>query len=64
MNRILFAAVYVSDQDRALRFYVQLGFEKSSDREMGEDGRWLIVSRTGTKSRALCSRCRAPDRLS
>jgi predicted enzyme related to lactoylglutathione lyase len=50
MNRILFAAVYVSDQDRALRFYEQLGFEKTSDREMGEEGRWLTVVPPGAQT--------------
>ena len=46
MNRILFATVYVSDQDRALSFYERLGFEKSSDRQMGDD-RWLTVTPPG-----------------
>jgi len=27
VNRILFATVYVTDQDRALRFYERIGFK-------------------------------------
>ena len=43
MNHILFVTVYVSDQDRALDFYERLGFEQSSDRQVG-DNRWLTVT--------------------
>ena len=49
MKRILFVAVYVSDQDRALDFYERLGFEKSSDRQMGDD-RWLTVTPPGAQT--------------
>jgi predicted enzyme related to lactoylglutathione lyase len=49
MNYILFVAVYVSDQDRALDFYERLGFQKSSDRHMGGD-RWLTVSPPGAQT--------------
>jgi len=40
---IAFASCYVSDQDQALAFYEKLGFEKSADRSMGSDFRWLTV---------------------
>jgi predicted enzyme related to lactoylglutathione lyase len=38
--------VYVSDQDKALNFYVQkLGFDKRRDEPMGPDGpRWIEVA--------------------
>jgi predicted enzyme related to lactoylglutathione lyase len=50
MNRIIFVTVYVSDQDRALSFYERLGFEKSSDRQMGEGDRWLTVVPPGAQT--------------
>ncbi len=50
MNRILFVTVYVSDQDRALRFYERLGFEKTSDRQMGDGDRWLTVAPPGAQT--------------
>jgi len=50
MNRILFATVYVSDQDRALSFYERLGFEKTSDRQMGDGARWLTVAPPGAQT--------------
>jgi catechol 2,3-dioxygenase-like lactoylglutathione lyase family enzyme len=40
---IAFASCYVSDQDQALAFYERLGFEKSGDRKMGNEFRWLTV---------------------
>ncbi|MEA2785015.1 MAG: hypothetical protein QOF71_1119 [Candidatus Eremiobacteraeota bacterium] len=49
MNHILFASVYVSDQDRALDFYERVGFEKSSDRPMGEH-RWVTVTPPGAQT--------------
>jgi catechol 2,3-dioxygenase-like lactoylglutathione lyase family enzyme len=49
MKRITLFKVYVTDQDDALRFYVdQLGFEIAEDKRLG-DYRWLLV--------------RAPDNL-
>jgi catechol 2,3-dioxygenase-like lactoylglutathione lyase family enzyme len=40
--------VPVSDQDRALEFYVEkLGFEKRSDMPFGEGDRWLEVAPRG-----------------
>jgi catechol 2,3-dioxygenase-like lactoylglutathione lyase family enzyme len=41
-------AVPVSDQERALRFYVEkLGFEVRLDVPMGDGGRWLQVAPPG-----------------
>ena len=43
-------AVPVSDQDRAVRFYVDtLGFEVRLDVPMGDGGRWLQVAVPGGK---------------
>jgi catechol 2,3-dioxygenase-like lactoylglutathione lyase family enzyme len=41
-SRIMFATVFVSDQDKALDFYAALGFEKRADNEWAE-GRFLTV---------------------
>jgi predicted enzyme related to lactoylglutathione lyase len=49
MNHILFVTVYVSDQDRAVDFYERLGFEKSSDRQVGDD-RWVTVTPPGAQT--------------
>ena len=50
MNRILFATVYVTDQDRALSFYERIGFEQSSDRRMDDGYRWLTVTPPGAQT--------------
>jgi predicted enzyme related to lactoylglutathione lyase len=50
VNHILFVTVYVSDQDRALSFYERIGFEKSSDRNMGDGDRWLTVTPPGAQT--------------
>ena len=50
MNRILFATVYVSDQDRALSFYERIGFEMSSDRRTNDGYRWLTVTPPGAQT--------------
>ncbi|TDQ00812.1 VOC family protein [Labedaea rhizosphaerae] len=43
LNSVLFVTVYVTDQDRALKFYEEgLGLEKRIDVE-GQDGRFLTV---------------------
>ena len=43
-------AVPVSDQDRALEFYVgTLGFEVRLDVPMSDGGRWIQVARPGAK---------------
>jgi lactoylglutathione lyase len=45
-------SVYVSDQDRALDFYVnKLGFEKRHDQPMGPDApRWIEVAPSGAQT--------------
>jgi len=43
MKKITLFKLYVSDQEQALRFYVdQLGFEAAEDKKLG-DYRWLLV---------------------
>jgi catechol 2,3-dioxygenase-like lactoylglutathione lyase family enzyme len=43
MNKVTLFKVYVSDQEKAKRFYVeQLGFEVAEDAQLG-DYRWLLV---------------------
>ena len=46
IKHIQTTTVYVSDQDRALDFYVgKLGFEKRADQPMGPDApRWIVVA--------------------
>ena len=44
-------AVYVADQDEALRFWTdQVGFELKAARQMTESVRWLEVGPTGAES--------------
>lgn len=48
--------VYVSDQDKAIEFYVDvLGFEKRDDQPMGEGARWIEVAPPGAESRLVLS---------
>jgi catechol 2,3-dioxygenase-like lactoylglutathione lyase family enzyme len=49
ITSILSTTVFVSDQDRALDFYVgKLGFEKRADQPMGPDApRWIAVAPKG-----------------
>ncbi len=43
--RIHAVNIYVRDQDRSLRFYVdQLGFQLAFDAKLGSSGRWIAVS--------------------
>jgi predicted enzyme related to lactoylglutathione lyase len=51
ITRIKTQAVYVTDQDKALRFYSEaLGFELRRDQAMGPGGRWLEVAPPGAQS--------------
>ncbi|WP_020387350.1 VOC family protein [Kribbella catacumbae] len=44
-------AISVTDQDRALEFYEQLGFEKLMDAPLPQlGGRWLVVGLPGTST--------------
>ncbi|MFQ5934108.1 MAG: VOC family protein [Dehalococcoidia bacterium] len=48
------AAVYVSDQEAALRFYTEkLGFEVRRTESMGRHGSWLEVAPPGAQSRLV-----------
>ena len=45
---VLTVGVPVTDQDRALDFYIgELGFEKKMDAPMGEGKRWIVVAPPG-----------------
>ena len=49
--------VRVSDQDRAVDFYVDmLGFEKIRDIPMGPDARWIEVKPAGAQTSLVLSR--------
>ena len=44
-------SLYVRDQERSLRFYVDaLGFEVRTDAEMGPGARWLEVAPVGAQT--------------
>jgi lactoylglutathione lyase len=46
--------VYVTDQERALDFYVnKLGFEKRRDEPMGPESRWIEVMPPGSQTALL-----------
>ena len=49
--------IYVSDQDRALDFYVNaLDFEKRIDEPMSAEARWIEVAPAGAETAWYCSR--------
>ena len=53
--------VPVADQDAALAFWNDLGFETRIDRPFGDGGRWIEVAPPGAQtSLALVPRGRAP----
>ena len=44
-------SLLVADVDRAIEFYVgKLGWEKTMDVSMGEDGRWVTVAPSGAQT--------------
>ena len=46
--------IYVSDQDRALDFYINvLGLEKRLDEPMSPDARWIEVAPAGAETRLV-----------
>jgi predicted enzyme related to lactoylglutathione lyase len=48
------ASIFVTDQDRALDFYVsKCGFQKQADMPMGPDSRWIEVVPPGAKTAVL-----------
>ena len=54
ITNIKTAAVYVSDQQAALRFYTQvLGFEVRQDHPMGPSGNWIEVAPPGAQTRIV-----------
>lgn len=51
IRNVQIVTVYVSNQDKALDFYVnKLGFEKRSDNPFGEGLRWLEVAPPGAQT--------------
>lgn len=56
LTRVGTVLIPVSDQDRALEFYVDtLGFEKRLDGPFGEGGRWVEVAPPGAATRSRSS---------
>ena len=54
ITRVGIVGVSVSNQDRALDFYVNaLGFEKRVDEYMSESARWIEVAPTGAETRLV-----------
>ena len=54
LNFVQTIGVSVSNQDRAADFYVnKLGFEKTSDADMGDGTRWLEVRPPGAQTRLM-----------
>ncbi len=45
-SRIMFATLFVSDQEKALEFYTSLGFQKRADNKWAE-GRFLTIGLEG-----------------
>lgn len=45
-SKIMFPTVFVSDQDKALKFYEMLGFEKRADNP-GPEGRFMMIGLKG-----------------
>jgi lactoylglutathione lyase len=57
ITNIAVVGVFVSDQDKALDFYVsKLGFEKRADEPMGDGQRWVEVAPPGAQTRIVLSR--------
>ena len=56
ITNVAVVGVFVSDQDRALDFYVtKFGFEKRADEPMGDGQRWLEVAPPGATTRVVLS---------
>jgi catechol 2,3-dioxygenase-like lactoylglutathione lyase family enzyme len=54
ISRIHSTTIVVSDQDKALDFYVNtLGWEKAMDAQMGPDMRWLTVVPPGAETQLV-----------
>lgn len=67
ITNIAVVGVFVSDQEKALDYYVsKLGFEKRVDEPMGDGQRWLEVAPPGAVTRIVLSQATAEwgtDRL-
>jgi predicted enzyme related to lactoylglutathione lyase len=62
LNYIQTIGVQVSDQDKAVDFYVNtLGFEKTSDSPMDEDARWIVVTPPKGQTGIVLSKGFGPD---
>ena len=60
ITHLHFASIPVSDQDRALAFYVEkLGFRVATDRPMGEGRRWIELRIGNSETRVVLHA--APD---
>lgn len=56
-QRLALTALVVRDYDEAIGFYVnQLGFELSSDDDMGGGKRWVVVTPRGSQSGLLLAK--------
>lgn len=56
ITNIAVVGVFVSNQDKALAFYVdKLGFELRADEPMGDGQRWLEVAPPGAATRIVLS---------
>lgn len=54
ISKVGIVAIYVSDQDRALDFYVNtLDFEKRADEPVSENARWIEVAPVGAETRLM-----------
>ena len=53
---IAFTSIFVSDQDRAKTFYIDmLGFEERLDVPMGDGARWVTLAPPGEKTEVVLS---------
>ena len=54
ITSVMTVAVYVSDQEAALKFYTEkLGFEVRNNQPMGPQGNWLEVAPPGAQTRLV-----------
>ena len=57
ITNVAVVGVFVSDEDKALDFYVnKLGFEKRADEPMGDGLRWIEVAPPGAMTRIVLTR--------
>jgi lactoylglutathione lyase len=62
LTNIQSISIGVSDQDRALEFYVgALGFEKRQDQQFGSEMRWLTVAPVGSVTEIVLTHGYAMD---